>query len=245
MILRALIVDDEYPARAELRYLLSKAKVKVEVVGEATHAQEALHLLNALEYTLVFLDIDMPGLDGIALAEEIQKMKNPPQIIFVTAYEQYALKAFDVNAVDYLLKPITEERLNKALSKVVGVASDTTHEEGQHLNKLLAEKKGKTVLVNPADLIYAYVEDGALYFKLADDNLLTKYTMKELEDKLGACSGKTFFRAHRSHLVNLDHVKEIVSYFNGALSLIVEDTNNTEIPVSRGQSKRLRDLLGL
>ncbi len=244
MTLRALIVDDEYPARAELRYLLSKAKVKVEVVGEATHAQEALHLLKALDYSLVFLDIEMPGLDGIILAEEIQKMKNPPQIIFVTAYEQYALKAFDVNAVDYLLKPITEERLNKALTRVVGVVSDTP-EEGQHLNKLLAEKKGKTVLVNPSDLIYAYVEDGALYLKLTDDTLLTKYTMKELEDKLVACSGKSFFRAHRSHLVNLDHVKEIVSYFNGALSLIVEDADNTEIPVSRGQSKRLRDLLGL
>ncbi|MBO8125995.1 MAG: response regulator transcription factor [Firmicutes bacterium] len=243
MTLRALILDDEYPARAELRYLLSKAKVEVEVVGEASHAEEALKLMKALDYSLVFLDIELPGLDGIALAEEIRKLKKPPQIIFVTAYEQYALKAFDVNAVDYLLKPVNEERLNQALARVAKTVQPQP--EVASLPKLVAEKTGKTVLVNPADVVFAFVEDGTVYLKGTKEVLATKYTLKELEDKLAAFGTPVFFRAHRGYLVNLEKVKEIVSYFHGAYSLIVEDDSNTEIPVSRGQSKRLRELLNL
>jgi len=244
--LRALILDDEYPARAELRYLLSKTKTKVEVVGEATHAEEALQLLRAIPYVLVFLDIELTGLDGIALAEEIRQLKKPPVIIFVTAYEQYALKAFDVNAVDYLLKPVSEERLEKALSKITKQLAESEPPAAEYatLPKLVAERKGKTVLINPNEVYFAVVKDNTVLLKLYNELLITRYTLKELEDKLQALE-TNFFRAHRGHLVNLEHVKEIISYINGAYSLIMADEAQTEIPVSRGQSKRLRELLKL
>lgn len=247
MTLRALILDDEYPARAELRYLLSKIKTPVEVVGEATHAEEGLKLLKALQYDLVFLDIELPGLDGIALAEEIRTLPNSPRVIFVTAYEQYALRAFEVNAIDYLLKPVSEERLEKALSRINQApkeANPILETNSSSLPKLVAEKKGRTILVSPDEVIFAYVQDNTVLLKLHGETLLTRYTLKDLDDKLQSL-GVSFFRAHRSHLVNLEKVKEIVSYFNGMYALIVEDDQHTEIPVSRGQSKRLREILGM
>ncbi|MDQ7789745.1 MAG: response regulator, partial [Clostridia bacterium] len=118
MKLRALIVDDEYPARQELRYILGKFE-DIEIVGEAANASEALALIKALGYSILFLDISMPGMNGLELGAAIQEMEKPPYVIFVTAYDEYALRAFDVNAIDYILKPIEENRLRMAVNKVL------------------------------------------------------------------------------------------------------------------------------
>lgn len=250
MKLKALIVDDEYPARQELRYALSKFD-NVEIVGEATNAQEALALIKALDYTVLFLDIAMPGISGLELCAAIQELPKPPAVIFVTAYDEYAVKAFDVNAVDYILKPIDEDRLRRALNKVMRIvaareaapAADEVKEgiTSVRIGRIPAEKNGKTVLVTESDIVYAFTEEDAVYLKTYADKLVTHFTLKELEARLNPI---IFFRTHRCYLVNLHKVKEIIPFFSGTYTLVVDDREQSEIPLSRAQAKKLRKILG-
>lgn len=259
--LKALIVDDEYPARKELRFLLQQYE-NVEVVGEATNAQEALTLIKALDYSILFLDIQMPGMTGLELGLLIKELPHPPKIIFTSAYDEYAVKAFDVDAVDYLLKPIDEKRLTRAITKIaktvqaessqeaLGSETRTTVEptlrpnDGQQIkiDRIPAEKQGKTILINESDIIYAFTEQDYVYIKTVNDKLFTRYTLKELEARLNP---SLFFRTHRCYIVNLHKVREIMPFFNGTYTLIVEDAEKSEVPVSRAQAKKLKKILGM
>ncbi len=263
MKLKALIVDDEYPARQELRYILSEFD-SIEIVGEATNAQEALALIKALDYSVLFIDIAMPGMNGLELSVAIQELPNPPHVIFVTAYEEYAVSAFEVSAIDYLLKPVDPKRLKKAIDKVIKVHQETLALDGANgherqlrdtaepvaqqadrgqikIDRLPAEKQGKTVLVTESDIFYAFTEQDYVYLKTGNDKLFTRFTLKELEARLPP---QMFFRTHRCYLVNLHKVKEIVPFFNGTYTLILEDKERSEVPVSRAQAKKLRRILG-
>ncbi|RJX23100.1 MAG: DNA-binding response regulator [Ammonifex sp.] len=251
MKLKALIVDDEYPARQELRYVLSKID-NVEVVGEATNAEEALTLIKALDYSILFLDIAMPGMNGLELGAAIQELAQQPHVIYVTAYDEYAVKAFDVNAVDYILKPIDEKRLRRAVNKVLRLTRESSEGRGLaggvaavgptiRIDRLPAEKAGKTVLVNEGDIIYIFTEGDAVYLKTFADRYLAHFTLKELEARLNP---NVFFRTHRCFIVNLHKVKEIIPFFNGTYSLVVEDKERSEVPLSRAQAKKLRRILG-
>lgn len=249
-VLKALIVDDEYAARAELRHLLSAYSGQVEVVGEATHAAEALALLRAISYQLIFLDVDMPGLSGMDLAHELQQMPQAPHVIFVTAYDQFALEAFNVNAVDYLLKPFDAKRLHQALTKVLHDGPQRTIEAPARgagpvptrIDLVVAERAGKTALVPERDILFARAEGDLVYLHLGKERLLTRQTLKELAEKLRQ---PPFFRTHRSYLVNLRHVRELFPYLNGTYGLVLDDPPRTEIPVSRGQAPKLKALLGM
>lgn len=272
MKLKALIVDDEYSARQELRYALSEFD-NVEIVGEATNAQEALTLIKALDYQILFLDISMPGMNGLELAMTIQELPRRPYIIFITAYDEYAVKAFDVDAVDYLLKPVEFTRLKRAVQRVwkliyesVPIAVKVISEGDNELNgeaetksdptetlkkdiqdaplrldRIPAEKKGKTLLIAESDVFYAFTEQDYVYLKIFNDKLHTRFTLKELENRVNPA---IFFRSHRCYLVNLHKVKEIVPFFNGTYNLVVDDKENSEVPVSRLQARRLRKILG-
>ncbi|NPV73608.1 MAG: response regulator transcription factor [Pelotomaculum sp.] len=264
MKLKALIVDDEYPARQELRYALSGFG-NVEIVGEATNAQEAMALIRALDYQVLFLDISMPGMNGLDLGAAIQELPRRPYIIFVTAYDEYAVSAFEVNAVDYILKPVEPKRLKKALDKVIKLTQEgapaaevlITGQEGPavrvgdangqapqsqiKIDRIPAEKQGKTILVTGSDIFYAFTEKDYVYLKTYSDKLFTRFTLKELEARLNP---QVFFRTHRCYLVNLHKVREIVPFFNGTYNLIVEDKERSEVPVSRAQAKKLRKILG-
>lgn len=261
MKLKALIVDDEYPARQELRFALSGFE-DIEIVGEATNAQEALALVKALDYHVLFLDISMPGMSGLELGAAIQDLPRQPLIIFITAYDEYAVRAFEVNAVDYLLKPVEPGRLKKAIDKVMKVYQESaapgeSTAEGEFTNgnnktpptpanqikidRIPAEKQGKTVLVAESDIFYAFTEQDYIYIKTYNDKLFTRFTLKELEARLNS---SIFFRTHRCYLVNLHKVREIIPFFNGTYNLVVEDKENTEVPVSRAQAKKLRKILG-
>ncbi len=262
MKLKALIVDDEYPARQELRFALNEFN-NVEIVGEATNAQEAMALIKALDYQVLFLDISMPGMSGLDLGAAIQELPRRPYIIFVTAYDEYAVKAFDVNAVDYLLKPIEVARLKRAVERVwkliqesasvsaeaaTGAESEAAASNGGQsahsqirIDRIPAERQGKTVLVAESDIFYAFTEQDYVYLKVFAEKLLTRFTLKELENRLNPA---IFFRTHRCYLVNLQKVKEIVPFFNGTYNLVVEDKENSEVPVSRAQAKKLRKILG-
>lgn len=262
MKLKALIVDDEYPARQELRFALSGFE-HIEIVGEATNAQEALALVKALDYHVLFVDISMPGMSGLELGAITQDLPQQPQIIFITAYDEYAVRAFEVNAVDYLLKPVEPGRLKKAIDKVMKVYQENATPPGDSaaegsstngetktapnpasqikIDRIPAEKQGKTVLVAESDIFYAFTEQDYIYIKTFNDKLFTRFTLKELEARLNS---SIFFRTHRCYLVNLHKVREIIPFFNGTYNLVVEDKENTEVPVSRAQAKKLRKILG-
>lgn len=249
MKLRALIVDDEYPARQELRYTLGKFK-DVEIVGEAANAQEALELIRALDYSVLFLDISMPGMDGLELGAAIQEFENPPFVIFVTAYDEYALGAFDVNAIDYILKPIEETRLRTAVNKVLRATQDTVPAAPPKpvdavppikIDRIPAEADGKTILVSLSDIVYAYAEQDQVHLKTFNDVFSTNFTLKELTLRLDP---GIFFRTHRCCLVNLRRVKEIIPFFNGTYTLVLDDKDSSEVPLSRAQAKKLRKILG-
>ncbi|MHB8919141.1 MAG: LytR/AlgR family response regulator transcription factor, partial [Desulfocucumaceae bacterium] len=185
MKLKALIVDDEYPARQELRYALSSFD-NIEIVGEATNAQEALALIRALDYQILFLDISMPGMTGLELGAAIQELPRQPHIIFITAFDEYAVQAFEVNAVDYVLKPVEPGRLKKAIDKVVRITQEVSLSEPAvasaepqetelrpspsqqsqiKIDRIPAEKQGKTVLVAESDVFYAFTEQDYIYIK--------------------------------------------------------------------------------
>jgi len=251
--LKALIVDDEYPAREQLRHLLRNFE-EVEVIGEAANAQEAWHLARAINYSVVFLDINMPGLNGLELARQLKQLDGPPQVIFTTAHNDFALQAFELDAADYLLKPFDEERLGKALARASRLArahgglpapvppAATTGGGAAELGRIPVENRGKMMLVDEADIVYACSEDAYVFVKLFKEKVLTRYTLKELEGRLRR---RNFFRAHRQYLVNLKKVREIVPYFKGSFALVMDDADRTEVPVSRAQAKALRKVLGL
>ncbi len=254
MKMRALIVDDEYPARKELRYLLQPYDF-IKVVGEATNSVEAMELIEKVDYSVLFLDIDMPGLSGIELAEELKQKPSPPAIIFITAHENYALAAFAANAADYLLKPISPKRLEEALLKVRKLVETQTEtapsspastpqepKPALGADMIPVEYRGKTILLHEQDIIYAYTDNDYVYVKTHSDKYLTRFTLKEMENRLNP---NIFFRSHRCYLVNIRKTRELVPFFNGTYTLIVDDQEKSEVPVSRTQSKKLRELLGI
>lgn len=254
MKLKALIVDDEYPARQELRHLLQNME-EIQVVGEATSAQEALALIKAMDYALVFCDIQMPGLSGLDLARQLGQLERPPSLIFTTAYPEYAVQAFEVNAVDYLIKPIAPARLRQAIQKVLRlreqngggaegeeVLSPSWPRPQQRLGRLPVEKQGRTILIREEDIIYAFTKNDSVFIRAQDERYSSRFTLKELEERL---PDPPFFRTHRCYIVNLAKVQEIIPFFNGTFTLTVSDGQRTEIPVSRNQAKKLKSLLGL
>jgi two-component system LytT family response regulator/two-component system response regulator LytT len=247
MKLKALLVDDEYAARQELRYILDKFD-DIAVVGEAASTGEAMQLLQRMEYDIIFLDIQMPGQSGLSLGAALGQMANPPRVIFVTAYDEYALQAFEVNATDYILKPLEEKRVRKAVDRVktilareTGVVPPASPVGGKRINRLPVELSGRTFLIDIANISYVCSEKDTVSIRIGRDNYLTRLTLSAMEQRLHTAE---FFRVHRSFIVNLRHVREIVPYFNGQFTLVMDNAERTEIPVSRNRVRQLRQILG-
>lgn len=250
--MRALIVDDEAPARAQLRTLLEELE-GVELVGEAANAMEAEKLLRAMEHDLVFLDIRMPGMDGMEAAELFADLPKAPLVIFTTAYEEYAAKAFEVGAADYLLKPISRSRLEKALIRAWDRSlADGAREEkaamaprakdSRTLQYVTARRGHKMILVAVEDIAFINVEGEIVHVFTADDCYMALApSLDQLEKGL---AGANFFRAHRSYLVNLTYVAEVVPMFNRTYELVMKDARRSRVPVSRRKAVELRGLLG-
>jgi len=252
MKMRALIIDDESPARKELRFLL-QAFDDVQVVGEAENALEAMELIENVPYTVIFLDINMPGINGIELAKKLASKENAPAVIFTTAYEEYAFEAFNVHAYDYLLKPINPKRLEEAIQTVrerkkinypaqPKAAPQDEYSDLRPLEVIPAEQNGKTILIRPEEIVFISTDKDNVFVKTETHSYLTRFTLKELEARLDP---KTFFRTHRCYLVNLRKMRELIPYFNGTYTVVVQDKEKTEVPVSRTQARKLKDLLGI
>lgn len=236
-MLKALVVDDEAPARSELRYLLSECG-GVEVVGEASNAVEALQLIKSIPYDIIFLDIQMSGLTGIQLAEVLAGLAQPPAIIFVTAHSEHAVKAFEVKATDYLVKPVELDRLRQAVSRIEPVADQARAK----VERIPVEKAGKKLLVNVEDILYVMAKDDYSNLYTVADRYLSTLSLAQLEVKLEPVG---FFRIHRRYLVNLSRVKEVVPMYGGTLLLTLSDDSATQIPVSRRRVPALKKALGL
>lgn len=256
MVLKALIVDDEYPARMELRFQLSHFP-DVEIIGEATNAREAMRLIDALDYDVLFLDVQMPGMTGLELAKQLKGREVVPKVVFVTAYENYAVPAFEMRAVDYLLKPFEGNRLAETIGRlretVGGGGSPAAAEprEGEDvrsekkagtLSFLLTEKDEKQIPLPLNEIIYMYSEGYNVFVQTHGDRLLTRFTLQELTERL---PGDQFFRSHRSYLVNIFQVREISPYFNGAYILKMKDKDHSEVIVSRSNVKRMKELFSM
>ena len=227
-MLKAIIVDDEAPARSELRFLLDETG-EVEVAAEATNVREAIEQLKDVGADIMFLDVNMPGVDGLQLAEALNELKYPPYIIFVTAYSEFAVKAFEVNATDYLVKPVETERLMQAIGKVKQLITaqgrSTTNE------RIPVEKGGKKLLIPASKIHFIMAKDDYSYLHTENDRYLSTVSL-------------AFFRVHRRYLVNLACVSEVDPVSGGTLLLTLTGEDE-QIPVSRRRVSSLKKALGL
>lgn len=254
-MIRTLIVDDELPAREELIYMLEDFE-DLEIIGEASHGKEAIELNKRLKPDLVFLDIEMPKLNGIEVAKQILTNDHSPYIMFVTAYEEYALDAFGVEAVDYILKPISQERLERGMERILAMdraknpksqgASPYSNQgrgyaKPEMANKICVSDNGKLIPLNLREIIYATVEDKTTVIISSRGKYEVGYTLGELAEKLAS---PMFFRSHRSFLINLDHIEIIEPWFNSTFNVILKNIDS-KIPVSRNQSKEFREIMNI
>lgn len=295
MPVSAVIVDDEPLARRELHYLLQRVG-EVEVVAEATNGIEAVETIRRAAPDVVFLDVQMPGLDGFSVLKKLldaqaqQSKSNDaddamPEVVFATAFDQYAVRAFEVNAIDYLLKPFEERRVRQAIEKVrarqqanaapsaqnaiEALPQASSEERLESLLKLLEIQAGggqqppgspqgsskvrsgkvvlrsgqRLLLVDQHDVSFASIEEGAISVVTQQmEGLANCRTIEELAEQVDPNS---FWRAHRSYLVNIAHIREVVPWFKSTYLLRMDDRKHTEIPVARAQIKRLRELFNL
>ena len=257
--LRVLVVDDEQPARDELCYQLEQL-TDVEVVAQAGNGFEALSAVDSHNPELVLLDIQMPGLSGFEVARRLLEREIPsPALVFVTAFDQHAIEAFEVNAVDYLLKPVDRARLEQALARArrwLGVqrTGDPVNDQLERIVKMMADRQirrdqvavraaGRFLLIQAEEIIFASLADESINIVTGQVTGTANYrTLDELQARLDP---EVFWRVHRSHLVNINKIKEIVPWFSRNYILRMKDAKGTEIPVSRSQTKRLREYLKL
>jgi two-component system LytT family response regulator/two-component system response regulator LytT len=279
MTLSALIIDDEQLARDELKYLLDQVG-GVDVVAQGVNGIEAVDLIEEYHPDLVFLDVQMPGLDGFAVIKRLVERNRPkagkdaeplPQIVFATAYDQYAVRAFDVNAVDYLLKPFDRNRVQQALERVRGrIANGSAAGAGalpdsqvesqldallRLLNrpqgaarapqpaKLIVQAQSRLLLVDQAEICFAAIEEGVI--RVVTQVFEGHSKCRTLEELLELLDPALFWRAHRGFVVNINHIREVVPWFKSSYQLRMNDKRQTEIPVSRAQTRRLRELFNL
>jgi two-component system LytT family response regulator/two-component system response regulator LytT len=259
MPINTIIVDDEKPAREELAFLL-KSFPEINLLAQGKNGLEAVNLIKEHSPDLLFLDVQMPGLDGFGVLKKLVERKlKVPHVVFATAFDQYAVQAFDVNAVDYILKPFDKARIAKAVQKAKKEieAHTSTAERLEKLvaqlaapkpvsappSKILIKSQQRMLLVDSSDLIFASIEGGLISVVAREvEGSSQCRTLEELHATLDADS---FWRPHRSYLVNVHHIKEVVPWFKSSFMIKMNDKKQSEIPVSRQQTKRLRELFKL
>lgn len=250
--IRAVLVDDERLACDELAYLLREFP-DFQIVGTARNGPEAVELLQSVEADLVFLDVQMPGLNGLGVIRKLRERNIPlPRFVMVTAYDHYAVEAFQHEVLDYLLKPVERERLaltvERARRAILGKSKGLAPEPppvrlSPQRTKLLVRANNRNFIVDANDVIYATIQDGVITVVSTRIEGQSNYrTIEELQSNLDP---EIFWRVHRSYLVNINRIKEVIPWFKSSYQLRMDDRNQTEIPVSRVQTKRLRSLLKL
>lgn len=247
----AIIADDEELARSELRFLLDQIG-DVEVIGTARNGLEAVDLIRKLDPALAFLDVQMPGLDGLSVVRQLRESQiELPHIIFSTAWDHFAVEAFRLEAMDYLLKPVERERLEETIDRARRAVSDRitepipgpTPSKPAGFTRLLVKSGSRNLIVDPQDLVYATIDGGVI--TLVTSQAEGQSSFRTLEELQSALDPDLFWRAHRSFVVNINRIREVVPWFKSTYQLKMDDRKSSEVPVSRMQSKRLREMLNL
>jgi two-component system LytT family response regulator len=248
-MIHTILADDEVLARQKLRQLL-RNEPEIDVVGEGSTASETIELVRATKPQLLFLDIQMPGMDGFDIATELCSSKHEPMphIIFTTAHDQYALRAFEINAMDYLLKPFTQERLSSAVERARkeillepqhpagnGAASPNG---GHYTNRIVFKSRGRIVFLPVSDIRWISAEENYVRISTQTETHLLRETMARLEEKLDP---EMFLRVHRSSIVNLQHVKEVRTEADGEYAVVL--VNGKKLTMSRGYRSRINGWL--
>jgi len=252
--MKVVIIDDETPARRELRYLLNQVN-DVEVVGEAATGIKGLQEIRELRPDVVFLDIQMPSMDGLALSRILSELPNKPLLIFATAFQEYAVEAFDVDAFDYILKPFSPERVHKSVAKARNFliqaplkAADLLKNQDKKRDSLESAKriplfKGEKIIPTPPEkILFIRCQNREMLVHTHEGKYKAKFAMHEMEQKLSPFG---FIRTHRSFLVNINHVLEVTPWFNGSFKLTMDDREKTEALVSRYNVKDLKQYFDL
>lgn len=255
-MLKAIIVDDELPARDELKFLLSQVP-GITVIGEADNGPAAVGLAAQHGPNVVFLDIQMRGMNGLDTALALRTVAPQALIVFATAYDEYAIRAFEIGAVDYLLKPFEGERVAATVQRLekyhpeewqiaaTRLDQALTSVAKQSVQKLAVEKNGKIILIDYDDIIYIHTHAGLVSIVTATDEYSYSGTLTELQERL---QNTSILRVHRSYLVHMEKVKEIIPWFKGTYWLKLSTPANKsyiEIPVGKSQIKKLKEILGL
>lgn len=247
-----VVVDDEKLALEELSYLL-KDYPEIEVVGAAENGLQAVDLIERVEPDLVFLDVQMPGLDGMGVIRKLREhSEDLPQFVLVTAFDNYAIEAFRIEALDYLLKPVEKMRLDETIQRAqrmfgehraTGEPIPVSTRSKELRTKILVKSSGRSFIVDAQDIVYATIDEGVITIVTSTMEGESNYkTIEELQSNLDP---ETFWRVHRSYLVNINRIREVIPWFKSSYQIRMDDKKQTEIPVSRVQTKRLRTLLKL
>jgi two-component system, LytTR family, response regulator len=248
MRLKSLLIDDEQIARMRLRRLLQNES-KIEIIGEVDNGLDAIAEIERLRPDLIFLDVQMPGLNGFEVLKALPESAALPLVIFITGFHEHALQAFEANALAYLLKPVESERLMEMIDRAWRLRSYSEEESetrrrvkglasGYRIDQIVARKLDRLLLLDPAEIYFFFIDHGIVRAKTATDTFWVNYQLGELEEALQEAR---FFRAHRSTLVNLAHVKEIRPDFRSTFSLLMADASKTVIEVSERQARALRE----
>ena len=234
--IKTLIVDDELYSRDELKHLLQEFP-SINIVGEAESGEAAVMKSLQLQPDVVFLDVEMPKMNGMAAAKALMELKKVPLIVFATAYPQFAAEAFRYDAIDYLLKPYDEDQLQETIQRIEKkLVNNDEGETGKRSGKLPVEAEGEIFYLEPADILYIYRDEKITKLITKTGEFETKTPLKDLESRLVAFD---FFRIHKSYLVNLSYVSKLTPWFNGAYQLQIEGRDEM-LAVSRNYVKSLR-----
>lgn len=245
---KAYLVDDEPLARDELKYLLRRTR-KVEIVGESDNYEDAVSEISSLQPNIVFLDIELSEDhdNGLSIAKELEKIETAPAIVFATAYDEYAINAFELNAIDYILKPFDEERIEKTLEKTKKVieakqmqTSSPPAPDHYHNGKIPIVIDDRIILLNDSDILYLESRDGKCIINTLDNQYPVNEALVVWEKKI---RNPNFMRVHRSYIVNLDQIAEIEPWFHSTYNLIMKD--HSKVPVSRTYVKQLKQVIGI
>jgi len=251
MTISALIIDDEQLARDELAYLLQAAP-DIAVVAQGANGIEAVELIEEHHPDIVFLDVQMPGLDGMSVIRRVQETaEHVPHFVLTTAFDHYAIEAFRMAALDYLLKPLEKDRLAETVNRAIRALAEAPKLQpepapprpGLQRSKILVRSAGRSFIVDAQDIVYATIDEGVI--TIVTNTVEGESNYRTIEELQSSLDPDTFWRVHRSYLVNIHRIRELIPWFKSSYQIRMDDKRGTEIPVSRVQTRRLRALLKL
>ncbi len=241
MQIKAVIVDDEQPICDEIEYLL-KNHLSVKIQGTFNNCFDAMAYITEHRPDVIFLDIKMPGLSGLEMAKKLRTLSHPPLIVFITAFQEHALEAFDTPAIGYIIKPVTEIKLSAIMEKIHQLMTKHQYKSIDKNSKICVIDNGKILPLQKKEIVLAYVNDKDVFIRTVDKQYTCTLMFKEIEAIL---SDSNFLRVHRQYIVNLDQVLEIIPWFHGSYLLHMAGINHEDVPVSRSKVKIFKTIMGL